>query len=117
MKQIHTISGERYVDRCNNFGGKGGYGIWSAFMSLVVWIAWNILHIMYFVYVDDNFGFERAEAHMFHACLACRLSYAVMRKTCFHWVSDPTSYEAIPSLFKVGDLFFFLNNRDCKGLV
>src|SRR5712664_2911170 len=32
---------------------------------------------------------------------------AVVRKTCFHWVSDPTSYEAIPSLFKVGDLFTF----------
>ena len=73
MKQIHTIEGERHVDRCNNFGGKGGYGIWSTFMSLVVWIGWNILLIRFFVYVDDNFGFERAEALMFHARLGCRL--------------------------------------------
>ena len=73
MKQIHTIDGERYVDRCNNFGGKGGYGIWSAFMSLVVWIGWNILLIHFFVYVDDNFGFERAEALLFHARSGRRL--------------------------------------------
>jgi hypothetical protein len=73
MKQIHTIEGERYVDRCNNFGGKGGYGIWSAFMSLLVWIGWNILLIQFFVYVDDNFGFDRAEALVFHARLGRRL--------------------------------------------
>jgi hypothetical protein len=73
MKQVHTIEGERHIDRCNNFGGKGGYGIWSAFMSLVVWIAWNLLHIHFFVYVDDNFGFERAEALSFHAHLSRRL--------------------------------------------
>src|SRR6202044_3999480 len=69
MKQIHTIEGERYVDRCNNFGGKGGYGIWSAFMSLVVWISWHIMMVHFFVYVDDTFGFEHAEAHTFHVCL------------------------------------------------
>jgi len=51
MKQIHTIEGERYVDCCNKFGGRGGYGIWSTFMSLVVWIGWNILLIQFFVYV------------------------------------------------------------------
>src|SRR6267154_5454414 len=69
MKQIHTIENMQYVDRCNNFGGKGGYRIWSAFMSLVVWVAWNIMNIMYFVYVDDKFGFEHAEAHAFHTHL------------------------------------------------
>jgi hypothetical protein len=69
MKQIHMIEGERYVNRCNNFGGKGGYGIWSAFMSLIVWIGWNILLIQFFVYVDDNFGFKHTEALMFHARL------------------------------------------------
>jgi hypothetical protein len=73
MKQIHTIEGERHVDRCNNFGGKGGYGIWSTFMSLVVWIGWNILLICFFVYVDDNFGFDHAEALTFHARLGRRL--------------------------------------------
>jgi hypothetical protein len=73
MKQVHTIEGERYVDRCNNFGGKGGYGIWSTFMSLIAWIGWNILLIQFFIYVDDNFGFDRAEALMFHARLGRRL--------------------------------------------
>ena len=73
MKQIHTIEGEHHVDCCNNFGGKGGYGIWSAFMSLVVWIAWHLLHIHFFVYVDDNFSFEHAEALLFHAHSSCRL--------------------------------------------
>ena len=73
MKQIHTINGERHVDRCNNFSGKGGYGIWSAFMCLVVWIGWYISLVRFYVYVDDNFGFERAEAHIFHACLNRRL--------------------------------------------
>src|SRR5882762_3919628 len=42
-------------------------------MSLVVWIGWNILLIQFFVYVDDNFGFERAEALMFHVRLNCCL--------------------------------------------
>ena len=42
-------------------------------MSLVVWIGWNILRIHFFVYVDDNFGFKRAEASMFHVCLGRRL--------------------------------------------
>src|SRR5882762_1368059 len=42
-------------------------------MSLVVWIGWNILRIQFFVYVDDNFGFERAEAHTFHARSGRRL--------------------------------------------
>jgi hypothetical protein len=42
-------------------------------MSLVVWIASNILLIHFFVYVDDNFGFERAEALVFHARLSRRL--------------------------------------------
>src|SRR6267154_600205 len=62
IKQIHSIEGARHVDRCNNFGGKGAYGIWSTFMSLVVWIGWSILRIQFFVYVDDNFGFECTEA-------------------------------------------------------
>jgi hypothetical protein len=73
MKQIHTIDGMRHVDCCNNFSRKGGYGIWSAFMSLVAWIGWNLLLIQFFVYVDDNFSFERAEANKFHACLSCHL--------------------------------------------
>jgi len=69
MKQIHTIDGECHIDRCNNFGGKGGYGIWSAFMCLVVWIGWYISLVRFYIYVDDNFGFERVEARTFHARL------------------------------------------------
>ena len=42
-------------------------------MSLVVWITWNILLICFFIYVDDNFGFDQAEAHVFHARLNHRL--------------------------------------------
>jgi hypothetical protein len=34
---------------------------------------YNLLLINVFVYVDDNFGFERAEAHSFHAPLNRRL--------------------------------------------
>ena len=34
MRQIHS---GRHVNCCNKFGSKGGYGIWSAFMSLVIW--------------------------------------------------------------------------------
>jgi hypothetical protein len=73
------IDGARHVDRCNNFGGKGGYGVWSAFMSLVIWIGWNILMLRFFVYVDDNFGFERAEAHLFHVRLNRRLPMEQVR--------------------------------------
>ena len=69
MKQIHTIEGERHVDCCNNFGGKGSYRIWSVFMSLIAWIGWHIMTIRFFVYVDDNFSFECAEAYVFHAQL------------------------------------------------
>jgi hypothetical protein len=73
MKQIHTIEDECHVDCCNNFGSKGGYGIWSTFMSLVMWIRWNILLIHFFVYVDENFGFKHAEALMFHTHLGHKL--------------------------------------------
>ena len=42
-------------------------------MSLVVWIAWNLFHTHFFVYVDDNFRFEHVEALLFHAHLSHRL--------------------------------------------
>lgn len=73
MKQIHTIEDERHVNCCNNFGSKGGYGIWSTFMSLFMWIRWNILLIHFFVYVDENFSFKHAEALMFHTHLGHKL--------------------------------------------
>lgn len=42
-------------------------------MSLVVWVAWNVLLIQIFVYVEDNFSFEQAEAHVFHTHSNCHV--------------------------------------------
>lgn len=36
--QVITIDGQRYVDRCNNFGDRASQIIWQSFISLVVWI-------------------------------------------------------------------------------
>ncbi|KAG2747704.1 hypothetical protein P692DRAFT_20647863, partial [Suillus brevipes Sb2] len=38
-KQVLTVRGQRYVDRNNNFGGRGSPKVWISFMSLVAWIA------------------------------------------------------------------------------
>jgi hypothetical protein len=38
-------------------------------MSLLAWIGWYIMTVCFFIYVDDNFRFKCAEAHMFHAQL------------------------------------------------
>lgn len=89
MKQIHTIDGQHHVDRCNNFGGKGGYGIWSTFMCLVVWIGWLIFTLHYWVYVDNNFRFECAEANVFHTCSGRCLptqQAGVGRMPLHHWL-------------------------------
>jgi len=43
IKQVNTIDGKHYVDRCNAFGGSGSGGIWITFNSLVAWIAKNEL--------------------------------------------------------------------------
>ena len=37
-------------------------------MCLVVWIGWSIFTLHYWVYVDNNFRFECAEANVFHTC-------------------------------------------------
>jgi hypothetical protein len=43
MKQIHTIDSRQHVNCCNNFGSKGGYGIWQNMISsgTVVWRTMN----------------------------------------------------------------------------
>ena len=55
IKQINSINGEFYVDRCNTFGGCASGSIFIAFNSLVAWIAKNIKGLKYIVnYVDDH---------------------------------------------------------------
>lgn len=59
MKQIITVGPSRYVDRCNNFGGRGSALIWVSFMSLVLWGALVICLIDHLkCYMDDTFSFE-----------------------------------------------------------
>lgn len=57
--QVNSLDGERHVDHCNVFGGRGSMRIWAAFSCLVAWIAWIKLLIELFVYVNDHFGFAR----------------------------------------------------------
>ncbi|KAJ8582271.1 hypothetical protein M405DRAFT_921680, partial [Rhizopogon salebrosus TDB-379] len=59
LKQIMTTDSQRYVDRCNNFSGRGSAYIWVSFMSLVIWITSVITLIEHLkVYMDDSFSFE-----------------------------------------------------------
>lgn len=57
IKQVVTVGPNRYVDRCNVFGGRASQRIWHAFMSLVLWIIIFKLLVDAFLYVDDCFGF------------------------------------------------------------
>ncbi|KAH9855755.1 hypothetical protein C2E23DRAFT_723023 [Lenzites betulinus] len=59
IRQVVTIDGSRYVDRCNLFGGRGSLKVWSAFDCLVSWIAEHRHGIQKHNYVDDDFGFAR----------------------------------------------------------
>jgi len=59
IKQVVSIDGQRYVDRCNTFGSRGGGWNWDAFASLVNWIGTEKRNIPGLLgYVDDNFGWE-----------------------------------------------------------
>ena len=59
LKQIVTIDGERHVDRCTSFGGRGSCRDYTVFMGLVLWIALFVASIPdLFGYIDDNFSFE-----------------------------------------------------------
>lgn len=57
LKQVVNIFGKRYVDRNNNFGGRGSMKIWASFISLVIWIAVvrRFIEIL-LCFVDDHFG-------------------------------------------------------------
>ena len=63
IKQVVTVNGQWYVDRCNVFGGRASQCIWHAFMSLVLWIAVFERFISNaYLYIDDSFGFELANS-------------------------------------------------------
>jgi len=64
VKQIITVDGQRYVDRNNDFGGRGSPKVWISFMCLVAWIAIHKFLIDALkTYMDDSFSFDEA-AHM-----------------------------------------------------
>lgn len=57
IKQVNTIDGERFIDRCNAFGGCASGSIFIAFNSLVAWIAKEVKKVRYLGnYVDDSSG-------------------------------------------------------------
>ena len=67
IKQINTLEGLRYVDRCNAFGGRASGSLWISFNSLVTWIARYVKGIDdLLVYVDDSFKVVRASSMSFH---------------------------------------------------
>ncbi|KAH9851870.1 hypothetical protein C2E23DRAFT_731992 [Lenzites betulinus] len=58
IRQVVTIDGQRHVDRCNLFGGRGSLKVWAAFDALVSWIAEHHAGVVdKHNYVDDDFGF------------------------------------------------------------
>lgn len=59
IKQIISFRGQRRVDRCNCFGGRGSGKLWCIFMALVLWIAIYVQHIdLLLAYVDDTFSYD-----------------------------------------------------------
>lgn len=59
IKQINTVDGQRYVDRCNAFGSSASGALFIAFNALVSWIATRERGIDYLAtYVDDSSGFD-----------------------------------------------------------
>ncbi|TFY54350.1 hypothetical protein EVG20_g9737 [Dentipellis fragilis] len=59
VKQVVSIGRRRMVDRCNVFSGRRSGNIWCAFMSLVLWIAVYVKHILDLLgYSDDTFSWE-----------------------------------------------------------
>ncbi|KAF5381743.1 hypothetical protein D9615_005642 [Tricholomella constricta] len=67
IKQVNTIDGERSLDLCNAFGGRGAQAIWIAFMALVIWIAKYIrlIHLL-LAYSDNAFGPNMASDFTFY---------------------------------------------------
>jgi hypothetical protein len=61
IRQIITIDGLRYVDRCNQFGNGAAGRLWGCVMGLVLWIAIFVKGIPeLFSYVDDEFSYDLA---------------------------------------------------------
>ncbi|PIL33308.1 hypothetical protein GSI_04758 [Ganoderma sinense ZZ0214-1] len=68
IRQIVTIEGQRHVDRCNPFGGRGSLRLWLAFYSLVAWIAVIKRHIdRLLCYVDDSWGITLLRRALWYA--------------------------------------------------
>jgi ribonuclease HI len=62
IRQIVTVDGERFVDRCNTFGSRAGGWVWASFISLVLWIAIKVKKIDDLLgYVDDDFSWDFAD--------------------------------------------------------
>jgi hypothetical protein len=62
VKQIITVEGDRFVDRCNNFGNRGAQKLWVAVMALVIWIGIYVRHLEHLkLYTDDTYSFDLAE--------------------------------------------------------
>jgi hypothetical protein len=67
IRQIVTVDGERYVDRCNDFGSRAGGWVWASFISLVLWIAIKVKGIEDLLgYVDDHFSWDFAENSLYY---------------------------------------------------
>ncbi|KIL63008.1 hypothetical protein M378DRAFT_80362 [Amanita muscaria Koide BX008] len=61
VKQVITVEGQRYIDRCNNFGNRGAQKLWVAVMALVIWIAIFVRKLDHIkLYTDDAYSFELA---------------------------------------------------------
>jgi hypothetical protein len=59
IKQVVTIDGDRHVDHCTTFGGRGSARAFTSFMGLVIWIAIFIKALLdLFAYMDDSFSFD-----------------------------------------------------------
>lgn len=62
VKQIITVEGDRFVDRCNNFGNRGAQKLWVAVVALVIWIGIYVRHLEHLkLYTDDTYSFDLAE--------------------------------------------------------
>ena len=68
LKQVVTHpNGDHYVDRCNNFGGRGSCKVWVSFMSLVIWITIFVKLLSHLkLYVDDSYGFDKHKNMKFY---------------------------------------------------
>ncbi|KDR64848.1 hypothetical protein GALMADRAFT_82606, partial [Galerina marginata CBS 339.88] len=63
IKQVNTLDGNRSIDRCNAFGGRGSGSIWISVNGLVTWIARYVKEIpRLLVYSDDSYSICKASS-------------------------------------------------------